>query len=461
MPDKIEPAMWAGVYEESLSLLRAGNSMGIKVEDLGFAKKVYYSRDFERCKGDDRERHWSVVGDFDSKKNAESFEMHYDLKRYGREEGEAPKCKDEILYYMGGEKGRYITVFNDKTQGYPYHYTILSAASLVESRFPHFALVTGDIDIHQAKKSVEWANGILENKIDVPVCTDSKRLFSRLKKYFKGNKLIDLFQRFFCGETDEFYSIIFKEIKREILKDWFRMELKHYDSPGQVGASRLISYWLKECEDVRTLCEIACLDQKGPGFEPLKFVTSLCSGFSSKEKTKEILNFFEKPKGATDTVYRQLGSVFLTCCLNGQNAEWYIEKEKLKGALCSSFPDLSKEIGEIVDSRIKVATEEDIDLQKKKIEIFESLFTEDSDEPDFDDGKIFNQVKDYSSLGENLKLALRVIAFQMNSLKEKTLAVYSKHLKKITPKSIRKEIIKMIDSMGHIMITEEIGRAHV
>jgi len=453
MPDKIEPARWSEVYEETIILLKAGNAMGLKVEDLGFAKKMYYSRDFERNSDKKSKRHWSVSGD--SKKRAESFEMYYDLNYYRSGDKKSVRCRNEILYDIGTDKNNHITVFNEKTQGYPYHYTILAAASLVESRFPHFALVTGNIDLGQAKKSVQWANSILKNKIDVPVSTDSDRLFLRLKKYFKKKELIHIFERFFMGDSDEFYSVVFKGMERDITIEWFRERLKDCNSPGQIGASHLMSYWLKKTEDMETLCKIACLDKDGPSFDPLEFVNSICSSFTAKEQSKGILDLFKRPEGAVDKVYTQFGRVFLDLYLTGKDAEWYMDKEKLILAFSSSFPELIDKIKEIVDLKIKTITEKDIKLQKQKIEALENIFTGVAEKPDFDDGEIFNYVKDYDSCDDMLKTGLKVMSFQIKGLKKSVVSGYLKYIKEITPDSIRKEIIKLIDKRRHILITED------
>jgi len=114
-----------------------------------------------------------------------------------------------------------------------------------------------------------------------------------------------------------------------------------------------MSYWLKETEDMETLCKMACLDKRGPSFEPIEFVSSICSSFTEKEETKEMLDLFKRPEGAVDKVYTQLGRVFLDLYLNGKNAEWYIEKEKLILAFSSSFPELIDKIKEIVELKIK------------------------------------------------------------------------------------------------------------
>ena len=244
-------------------------------------------------------------------------------------------------------------------------------------------------------------------------------------------------------------------VEKNIIIDWFREEIKHYKSPGQMGASHLISYWLKETEDIETLCKITCMDKEGPKFDALELVNSVCSGFTDKEQTKEILKFFKKPEGATDTVYSQMGSIFVDICFNAKNAEWYIEKEKILEAFSSLFPDLKEEIRQIVDSKIKPATEEDIKRQKEKVNFLENMFIKNDKEPDIDNGEGFNHVKDYDSQSEMMKLALNVFAFQIKTFKEDLISEYEEYLKEITIKDMRQKIITEIDRLRHIIITED------
>jgi hypothetical protein len=111
-------------------------------------------------------------------------------------------------------------------------------ASLVESRFPSFALATGDIDRNDSEKAVSWANSILKDKIDVPVCTDKARLSLRLKKYFKDPELTDIFKEFsrsdyrnflyYYGPSDDFDDgNIFTTIQDfDSLNDFLKVVLK-------------------------------------------------------------------------------------------------------------------------------------------------------------------------------------------------------------------------------------------
>jgi len=206
MPHKINPKKWKEVYEESLLLLKADpdGAMGLKHKSFGFANLLYYSRTIESYIDKPDQRHWHVVGDMKSKKSAESFLMYYDLNHYSKKVGKPERGRNDILYSKARNKGNYTTVFSSKTQGYPYHYYILSVASLVESRFPSFALATGNINRNDSEEAVSWANSILKDKIDVPVCTDNARLRLRLKKYFKDQELTDIFEEFSRSDYRDF-----------------------------------------------------------------------------------------------------------------------------------------------------------------------------------------------------------------------------------------------------------------
>jgi hypothetical protein len=240
MPHKINPKKWQEVYEESLLLLKSepDGVMGLNHKCFGFANRRYYSREIESYTGEPEQRRWHVVGDMKSKKSSESFLMYYDLNYYREKICKPERSRNDILYSKARDKKNYTTVFSSKTQGYPYHHFILAVASLVESRFPSFALATGDIDRNDSQKAVSWANRILKDKIEMPVCTDNDRLRLRLKKYFKDQELTNIFEEFSLSDYSNYLYYygpfgnfddgnIFKTIRNfDSINDFLKVALK-------------------------------------------------------------------------------------------------------------------------------------------------------------------------------------------------------------------------------------------
>jgi hypothetical protein len=126
MPDEIEKGAWESCFEETLELIKAYPFATLKEEvkngqGLTLKKTEEEIFDWQGRK----ERYWKISGDLETRQLGESFILYKNLD----------------TYRMAPNK----SVFYDKTQGLPYHIPMLAIASLIESRFPFYASVTGDI----------------------------------------------------------------------------------------------------------------------------------------------------------------------------------------------------------------------------------------------------------------------------------------------------------------------------
>jgi hypothetical protein len=171
---KINPEKWKEVYEESVYLINnyPDEAMSLKYEPTDYDGKRYVlTKDVERNK-DNEERCWQIVGDFKTHQKAESFIVYYDFNKYLKKSSDNLKSYDDILLGIDpylSDKSDLRIIFDNKTQGYPYHSLILAVACLFESRFPYSVVVSGNIDYIQAEKAVDWANNVLDEPIELPV----------------------------------------------------------------------------------------------------------------------------------------------------------------------------------------------------------------------------------------------------------------------------------------------------
>src|SRR5690625_6679937 len=96
---------------------------------------------------------------------AESFGLFRDIEIYRNGKNDHENC-DDILAELINNKVYYnqehqqipvnsIDVFNNKTQGFPHHIYLLGIACLIESRFPKYAAIEGDVSIGQMKKAID------------------------------------------------------------------------------------------------------------------------------------------------------------------------------------------------------------------------------------------------------------------------------------------------------------------
>ncbi|MEW9110042.1 MAG: hypothetical protein AB2374_11890 [Cytobacillus gottheilii] len=179
IPQKISQEEWQNVFEETLQLIKAYPFATQNVDNVDGFKRLVLDRTEEQfVEGyGPEEKYWKINGDLESKETGESFTLFSNFERY-REFNE-DKLKEDILLYLTEEGGgRARKVFYSKTQGKDYHTFLLGIATLIESRFPKFACVYGDISKEQAQKAVEWANSILEKPIALPVRVNYSKLLS-------------------------------------------------------------------------------------------------------------------------------------------------------------------------------------------------------------------------------------------------------------------------------------------
>ncbi|KLU59409.1 hypothetical protein CEB3_c43950 [Peptococcaceae bacterium CEB3] len=294
-PAGVEVDAWEKVYVESLSLLRAFPFMRTKLEEVGGLPRLVYSTQVEERDTDGVSKSWLVCGDAHSKKTGEEFSLTrslqdyrsrfrysstgapggssvqdcqdakmYDILRAGFEENDkdddnGKETENEKTKEEKKEKKKIdcVSVFSNKTQGYPYHLYVLAIAMLVESRLPGAALVSGDINLKQAEDAREWANRYLSLPIDLPVRVDAERLWQRLREYYEGERLLRAFDDLYVRDSAfDVPEIFFAQAPPENVKNWFKKRLFEFDSLTQVGARRLMIGWLNKSKDLESLCEL-------------------------------------------------------------------------------------------------------------------------------------------------------------------------------------------------------------
>ena len=452
-PYKIKPDKWAEVYEESLMLLKSypEELMSLQEEELGFTNRIVFSRELESHCDNPEKRYWHVVGDLKTQKNAESFILHYDLNYYRRRPCDFEDSDDILIDMVKGE-GYNPNIFDNKTQGYFYHYPILAVTSLIESRFPGYALTRGNIDVRQAKEVVERANKILNKNITIPVCTDGERLCRRLKKHFKGTKLIDTFQEFFCGSEKTFYKVIFELIDREEVLQWFRDTLKDCDCPSIIIARNLLIEWLKQTRDIESLCKIACLDENGPQFEPVEFVSSIASAmtFIEDKEYKIFKNVFDKSNGNTS-----FENLFLDVYLQGKRKGRYTNKEEFSKILSKYFPKNIEKINSIIASRTKEFKEILNEKEESLSDVFGSLLELwDDDYVDFDEGNIFLKFQSYENLSKDLQKSLEIFVYQIREVQRKSSKLFLEKFERFEAREIWEKIVIMMGKR-RVALTED------
>jgi len=345
---------WAAVYDETLTLLKARDAIGpkretVKLGGLAAVERVCYSRDIENDADNPKERHWHVVGDTERLETGESFLLHRSRERWGdyqSPDGVVDIIAELIKETENGDRGDYHQVFNDKTQGYPYHYTILAAGMLVEDRFPKLAVVSGNIDRYQAIKSREIIKEVLGREVALPVVTEPERLIDRISEFRAGAEAIEAFSCIIRDDprrdAEERMQAITGKFDTESLHQWMLNDLNHYTSPGQKGSLDIFTDWLNAGFDLKTLATLACVREDGPRFDPEAFVGALVKSLWLTIELEERKHFemFQKPKGGVDGVHSQFGLVmFATMGIAGRDLRVHMPEEDMIAVMAELFPD--------------------------------------------------------------------------------------------------------------------------
>jgi hypothetical protein len=345
--ERIEPEAWQALYAQTLDFL---NRCSLDLMGLGRVKgrtgdRRVYTRAIEQHADEPARRHWHVVGDFESFETGESFLLYADIGHYRR--GEAAAAPEDVLQAVLVDAGSSGNVFNDKTQGHPYHFAMLAVAMLIEDRFPLYAFTSGDIDRAQAEAAREMLRETLGVDVALPLCVESGRLLERIGNYVQGQAVLERFDVIFRGERSE----LFRVAPPQDLQAWLAAELGRYQTPSQLGVTRLAIDWLNADQDLETLCRVACLDAAGPRFDPVGLAEMLASTWVTvPEEARAALSPFQRPAGAQDTVATQLGMALLDMRgLSGRRTRRCIPRAEVLALLARLFPEQAERIRETLE----------------------------------------------------------------------------------------------------------------
>ena len=360
----VEPGQWENVYDESKTLL---NHFPIELmrytpETKYGHKRGVFTANLVANPGKDDE-FWRVDGDMVSGRTAETFMLY--KKEYARDEGKKYKLSAKDILWTDDPHIDYIDpngyrLFNNKTQGYPYHLAMLAAGMLFESRFPTNAYVTGDIDQWQVDVILKWIDQtkVLSQPLVKPICLDAPRLWNRLNDLFPDKKLV--FKRFksiFQGDSEEMLETLLKNDNTGMAKDYFFEELNEWDTLSKLGAIELIIQWLNTTHDLETLIRYTCFPQLNEKKEESKTPAGDVNGKFKLEEVLEIvchlfihtpmeertpLMLFSMREGRLHTISDLFSQTFMTLGGARRDVNYYISPAELFDIVCRFEPDPEK-----------------------------------------------------------------------------------------------------------------------
>ncbi|WP_040206380.1 hypothetical protein [Neobacillus jeddahensis] len=351
LPRNISKLEWEQIYEESLRLVDAFPFAEVaEREFFGYRLPVYVKAGENIAP----ERHWTISGDLNSKRFAETFTLYSDISHY--QSAQLESSQKDILFE---EDQREIDVFNSKTQGYEYHLYILAIAMLIESRLPRQSLVSGNIDYDQCVKAKQWADQYLSTPIEIPVRVDVDKLISRSAHFKNEMDQIQFIKEWLIADQEEILKMIYIRITKNTFLEWFCNELKSYSSLNQLGALKLLIYYLNVAADLNDLLYMVCKSENGPQFSGSEIIRAVARSWVCLPREKfSFLDLFAKFSGHPEIVERQFGTVMLDMMFAGREIKTYILLTEVAEILGEYLPDTASEIQSLLEQEISKIEEQ-------------------------------------------------------------------------------------------------------
>jgi len=207
--NKVDPTQWEKAYEETLIL---ADKMGL-IEIREFEK--FGQKYFAATSSAEREHPsgigWLAEGDAIFMARAEDFFLPRKIKEPKQEEN---YC-DPLMYVLAQNgivdfKNQYVKNVQDfwgnKTQGEPYHTTLLAIGCLLDSRLNGEVICCSDITYGQCENAISGANKILKKKIGLPLRCRMEALYNRVRKLpIETCQMLEAFAVTYLGAKDEEY----------------------------------------------------------------------------------------------------------------------------------------------------------------------------------------------------------------------------------------------------------------
>ncbi|WP_328824065.1 hypothetical protein [Niallia circulans] len=331
LPHQISQQDWISVYKETVKLLKAYDFADLGEKKLFDIKFPVYVKSEEH---EEPSRFWRTCGNLGSKKFAETFKLYSNIKMY-REAAPASNNETDIL--KGYESS--VVVFNAKTQGYPYHIYILAIAMLIESRFPKFASVSGDIDHLQCVKAKQWADTHLSTPIKLPIRVDPRQLLNRFSPKNESEK-IELIEKWTIADQEKILELVYTYSDKETFHKWIKEKLVKYSSPTQIGAVKLLVYYLNLVRDINSLFSMACKEEGGPKYKSEEMLRAITlTWVSIPPQNYDLLEAFRKIEGHPAIVERTFGMMIMDIKFPGREIKTYISLNEVVEKFTNCFPE--------------------------------------------------------------------------------------------------------------------------
>ncbi len=357
-------------------------------------------------------RYWEVHGDMESKQLGEPFRLFENLDHYAKNRPKRLNRSGDLLRRLAEDDDTYHgTVFDAKTQGYPYCAPLLAVAVWVETCFPQHAHVSGDIDQGQCREAVAYIARHLGEDAELPLSVSPQRLLACMADLYQGTEVMDRFERIYRGSESDSLKALLAHGDPQVVRAWLCKSSKE-NTINTLGSITWSTACLNAGVDIDDLCHILLGDERGPGYDPVDLAGDLAATWVSIPISKrEALDVLNKPEGRSDTIPSQFGGIFMDMGgLAGRRIKAYVPAEQIIETLCTYGPEKAAEIESRFYKRHERALEE-----LKGLSGYLDKLNEMHDQgklPD-SDGEDFLAIKSMADLSEDQKAFLDVMAYNV------------------------------------------------
>lgn len=351
--DQIDAERWEAVWLTSLQLLEQfpGPLAAHVVDEQHERRHVLTPQ--TRFQVGTKKEHWKVNGDLGSRRFAETYSLYRHLAHYCQHA--APQRAGnpaEILWLPAGEmdegEADGLSLFDAKSQGYPYHYAMLAVAILVENSFPGQAVVYGDISRTQAEQVVPWAEAILGRPLRLPVVTEGPRLWQRLAAAYAGHPVhaVRRFLRLSPEEPRHSWRVLAQlepGPDQNVLREVYQSELAQYTSLRQRGAEELIAALCEADGGLGRVLDWVCgPDRSQPScrFTPDDLLECLCDVLVPNPlDEREVLDVLTPPPDQLPTIETLVFQLFSALSGKPVVCSLYVNEQTILAEFTARWPE--------------------------------------------------------------------------------------------------------------------------
>lgn len=327
---------WQAVYGEALGL----------AEKMGLAD--HQEREIHghvvRCLVPTAETGWNrkkgfwAVADYHFRDSAEGFFFPKELRPPEDDEPVdilALRARQMDAIRTEIPEKNYQIVWGDKTQGHPYHISLLAIGCLVEDRLGDDALVHYDINAGQCRRAVQLANRFLEKPVRVPCQCDMEPWFKRVSRVnLDDAEKIRMAVELFIGRKDSAFGEKLRSVfPHDLLLQYWEEEFAEYGMKTNGFAWKLKDY-LSMGFDIGDLCGIVKFSDEEGHEQFIRMLMDSKLHWKEKDTSDWMVQDPEDP--ALESIESQLIRAFASGARN-RKVDRYIPIEGLRQILRDRF----------------------------------------------------------------------------------------------------------------------------